>query len=109
MNYNNLPIYKSALDFCVYIEIIVKWFEKYSKEVLFLIYRANCLEDKRETLCSLVEKCEESKMLIQIAKELKVFKSFKQFERTAKLCVSICKQSQAWYNHTCKHFAEVSR
>ena len=121
MNYSSLPIYKSALDFCVYIEIIVKGFEKYSKysigedlrksskEVLFLIHYANRLEDKRETLCSLVEKCEESKMLIQIAKELKVFKSFKQFEHTAKLCVSICKQAQAWYNHTCKHFAGVSR
>ena len=50
MNYDNLPIYKSSLDLCVYIEIIVKTFEKYnkyiigeylrtkSKEILFLIY-----------------------------------------------------------------------
>ena len=114
MYYNNLPIYKSALDFCVYIETIVKNFDKYtrysigedlrsySKELLFLIHRANRTESKNEKPTLLVEKCEESKMLIQIAKELKVFKSFKQFEHSSKLCVNICKQSQAWLNHSKK-------
>ena len=53
MLYENLPIYKSALDFCVYIEKIVKNFERYhkytigedlrnrSKELLFTIHKAN--------------------------------------------------------------------
>ena len=114
MYYDNLPIYKSALDFCVYIETIVKNFDKYtrysigedlrihSKELLFLIHRVNRAEDKNTHLNLLVEKCEESKMLIQITKELKVFKSFKQFEYSSKLCVNICKQSQAWFNHSKK-------
>jgi hypothetical protein len=31
MQYDNLPIYKSALDFCVYIETIVKGFAKYER------------------------------------------------------------------------------
>jgi len=31
MQYDNLPIYKSALDFCVYVETIVKSFGKYEK------------------------------------------------------------------------------
>lgn len=31
MQYDNLPIYKSSLDFCVYVETIVKSFAKYEK------------------------------------------------------------------------------
>ena len=62
MIYENLPIYKLALNFCVYIEIIVRSFDKYhkytigqelrnfSKEILFTIYRANALKEKREML-----------------------------------------------------------
>ena len=29
MNYDHLPIYKAALDLCVYVETIVKSFERY--------------------------------------------------------------------------------
>ncbi|MCP4969692.1 MAG: hypothetical protein GY932_03730, partial [Arcobacter sp.] len=47
----------------------------------------------------LVQKCEEMKMLLQISKELKAFRSFKQFEHSSKLCVEVCKQSQSWYNY----------
>ena len=59
MYYDNLPIYKSALDLVVYIETIVKGFERYhkytigedlrnySKELLFMIQRAN-MSNQRE-------------------------------------------------------------
>jgi hypothetical protein len=121
MNYDNLPIYKSSLDFCVYIETIVKTFEKYnkysigedlrvySKDMLFLIHKANRSRDKEPILNLLIDKCEECKMLIQLAKELKVFKSFKQFEHSTKLCINVCRQSQAWYNYTNKQNARVSK
>jgi histidyl-tRNA synthetase len=121
MNYDNLPIYKSSLNFCVYIETIVKSFDKYhkytigedlrvsSKDILFLIHKANRLIQKEDTLNILLEKCEQNKMLIQLAKELKVFKSFKQFEHTSKLCINICKQSQAWYNYTSKNNVRVCK
>jgi len=111
MKYENLPIYKSAMDFCVYIETIVKSFDKYhkytiggdlrdySKQILFLIHRANISMEKKEQLESLRDKCEETKMLLHLSKELKAFKSFKQFEHSSKLLVNICKQSQAWLNH----------
>ena len=111
MQYDNLPIYKSALDFCVYIETIVKGFNKYekytigedlrnySKEILFLVHKANISFDKKDKLELLRDKCEEVKMLIQLSKELKAFKSFKQFEVSSKLIVSIARQSQAWLNH----------
>lgn len=111
MKYENLPIYKSAMDFCVYMETIVRGFEKYhkytigvdlrneSKALLYLIHRANIHEEKSVQLLQLRDKCEEVKMLIQLTKELKAFNSFKQFEHSSKLIVEICKQSQAWLNY----------
>ena len=110
MLYENLPIYKAALDFCVYIEQIVRSFEKYhkytigeelrrySKEILFGIHRANKSRDKKEPLEALRDKCEETKMLIALAKELKAFGGFAQFEHSSKLIVGICKQAQSWLN-----------
>lgn len=110
MLYENLPIYKASLDFCVYIEQIVKNFEKYhkytigedlrdhSKEILFTIHKANREKDKKVKLELLRDRCEETKMLIALAKELKAFSSFKQFEHSSHLIVEIAKQSQAWLN-----------
>jgi hypothetical protein len=117
MQYDNLPIYKSALDLCVYLETIVKSFEKYekytigedlrkySKDILFLVHKANIRLDKKEYLELLRDKCEELKMLLQLCKELKAFKSFKQFEVSSKMAVDIARQSQAWFNH----YARVSK
>jgi hypothetical protein len=117
MIYSDLPIYKSALDMSVYIETIVKSFDKYhkytigtdmrnmSKDILFLVHKANISKEKLLPLEKLRDKCEEFKMLLQIAKELKVFKSFKQFEHSSKLCIDICGQAQKWLDY----FARVSK
>jgi len=111
MNYDNLPIYKSAMDLCVYVETIVKGFDKYhkytigedlrdyAKKLLFLIHRANRSEAKKEHLIVLRDTCEDMKMLIQLAKALKAFKSFDQFEHLSKRIVEICKQAQSWLNY----------
>ena len=111
MRYDNLPIYRSAMILCVYIETIVKSFEKYhkysigqdmrnySKELLFMIHRANISYEKKKNLEELKNRCEDMKMLIAIAKELKAFKSFKQFENSSKYTVDVCKQAQSWLMH----------
>ena len=108
MNAENLPIFKSALDLAVYMEKIVKGFEKYnkytigvdlrqkSKNILYLINRANLSKDKKEAIINLRDGCEDMKMLIQLSKELQAFKSFKQFEQSSMLVVGICKQAQGW-------------
>lgn len=69
MYYDNLPIFKSALDLVVYIETIVKSLERYhkytvgedlrnySKELMFLIQRANMSEDRVNELINLRNKC----------------------------------------------------
>jgi len=63
--YDNLPIYKSALDLVVYVETIVKGFDKchkytigedlknYSKELLFMIQRANMSSQREAELLKL--------------------------------------------------------
>lgn len=111
MKYENLPIFKTSMDLCVYMEIIVRGFEKYhkytigvdlretSKELLFLIHRANLSKEKNRALVSLRDRCEDMKMLIFLSKNLQAFKSFKQFEYSSKLSVSICKQAQSWLKH----------
>jgi hypothetical protein len=114
MYYENLPIYKVAMELTVYIEVIVKGFEKYhkytlgvdlrsySKKILFLINRANLSHHRIEKLVILRDACEDLKMLIRLCKELKAFKSFKQFEHSSKLCVDVARQAQAWLNATQK-------
>ena len=72
-----LPIYKSSLELAVYMEQIVRGFEKYhkytlgvdlrqkSKTLLFAIGHANLAEDKVVSLTKLRDACEEMKMLMQ--------------------------------------------
>jgi len=108
MNSENLPIFKSALALAVYMEKIVKGFEKYnkytigvdlrekSKNILYLINRANLSTEKKEAITNLRDGCEDMKMLIQLSKELEAFKSFKQFEYSSMLVVGVCKQAQGW-------------
>ncbi|MEA2091812.1 MAG: four helix bundle protein [Campylobacterota bacterium] len=108
MNSDNFPIFRSALELCVYIETIVKTFDKYhkytigedmrkfSKDLLFIINRVGLARDKVSVLTKLRDRCEDMKMLLLISKELKAFKSFRQFEHSSKLSVEVCKQSQAW-------------
>ncbi|CAA6819493.1 MAG: Unknown protein [uncultured Sulfurovum sp.] len=108
MGSENLPIFKSALELAVYMEQIVKGFEKYhkytmgvdlrekSKDILYLINRANLSDNKKLAITNLRDGCEDMKMLIQLSKELEAFKSFKQFEYSSMLVVGVCKQAQGW-------------
>ena len=106
--HENLTIYKKALDLAVYFENIVKNFSKYhkysvgtelremSREILILIVKANSLKDKKEALLKVRIKIEELKILINISKEIKAFRSFKSFEYSIKCAVNIAKQNEGW-------------
>lgn len=79
---SHLPIFKSTLDLCVYVEMMVKSFEKYhkytighdmrefSKEMLFVVNRVNLSKNRVEMIRKLRDKCEDMKMLLLLAKEL---------------------------------------
>ena len=114
MYYDNLPIFKSALRLVVYIETIVKGFDRYdkysigldlrnySKEIMFIIQRANMSKNREVELSRLRDKCEELKMLIRVAQELKIFKGLKQFAEISKLTMAVVVQAQAWLNNTAR-------
>ena len=83
MSSEKLPIFRKALELCVYVESIVMGFTRYhrysigqdmresSKELLFTINRVGLSQNKREILTKLRDGCEDMKMLLLIAKELK--------------------------------------
>ena len=93
MKSEHLPIFKATLDLAIYVDTIVKNQERYykytigsdmrtySKEMLFLVNRANRSKNLQRVnfLELLVDRCEDFKTMIILAKELKALKSFKQF------------------------------
>ena len=106
--YENLPVYKKALDLAVYVETIAAGFSrchKYtvgadlrnlSKRILVLIAKANSKAERKESLKEVIEKIEEFKILIRISKELKVFRSFKSFEHITRLVMDLARQCEGW-------------
>jgi len=106
--YENLPVYKKALDLAVYVETIVPNFSrchKYtvgaelrnlSRHIVVLIAKANLKSGRKEALGEALKKIEEFKILTRICKELKVFRSFKSFEHIARLTVDVARQCEGW-------------
>jgi len=106
--YENLPIYKKALDLVVYFEKIVRNFSRYhkytvgtelrdsSREILRLIVKANSARNKSELLLKIREEIEELKVLIKICKEIQAFRSFNSFEYSIRSAVDIAKQNEGW-------------
>ncbi len=106
--YEHLPIYKKAMDMAVNIENTVKGFSRYhkytigsdmrnlSRELVSLVIKANSQRDKLQTLTLLRDKSEDMKTLIILGKEIRAFKSFKQFQSAAALAVEISRQSEGW-------------
>lgn len=106
--YENLPIYKKAMELAVLIEKMVKDFPRYhkysigqdlrklSRELVTLVIQANSQKDKQIPLTQLRDRAEEMKTTLLIGKEINAFKSFGQFQQAALLAVEICRQSEGW-------------
>lgn len=106
--YEHLPIYKKAMDMAVYTETIVRGFPRYHKytigsemralthKILVLVARANVQLDKRGILESVRDALEELKIMVRIARELKVFASFNSFEHLVKMIVEVSGQNEGW-------------
>jgi hypothetical protein len=114
VNYENLTIYKSSLDFAVYFEKIVKYFDKYhrfsigqdlrtqSRKIVLQIIRINTtkkIEDKQELLSLL----EEMKLLIHLSKQAKAFMNFNSYSYSSTLLADICRQAENWHNKSKTH------
>src|SRR3972149_10394051 len=106
--YENLPVYKQALDLAVYFEKVVRYFPKYykytigselrnlSRAILVLVAKANIRQTRKDNLTVALEKLEELKILIHLCKEVKAFNSFKSFEFATKKTVEVAKQCEGW-------------
>jgi len=104
--YENLPIYKSALDLAEYIDVIVCHFAKRHKytvgtkllnlslEALLLIAAAIKKADRKDCLVQVRDKLEAMKILLRFAKRRKAFNSFKSFEVAVKKVVEVAKQCE---------------
>lgn len=108
--YENLPIFKKALELNVYVENCVSNFSRYNKyaigselreksrAVLYAIYQNYFSTNKMETLLSLRDSVEELKISIYLAHELKALRDFQQFELLSKMARELAKQAQGWLN-----------
>ena len=106
--YEHLPIYKAAMDLCVYLEKTVRNFSRYNKytlgtelrdlsrSILLLIIRANSVRDKEEILGELTSRCDMLKTVLVLAKEVRAFESFKTFQHASGMAVILSKQSEGW-------------
>jgi len=107
-HYEHLPIYKSALDLCIYFEKIVRHFDRHHKYVIgadlrrlsikavMLVIKANNARNKVSFLFQLIEVLEEIKVLVKVCKEVKAFNSFKSFGVSVKMTDSVIKQCAGW-------------
>ena len=107
--YENLPIYKKALDLAVYIEAVVVGFSRYhkytvgtdlrnlSRRIVVLVAKANLKSVRKTALEEAMGSIEELKILIRICKEIKAFRSLKSYEFAARLTVDVARQCEGWH------------
>jgi len=112
--YDQLPIYKKAMELIVFIENSVRGFSRYHKysigerlrqtswDVVTLVVRANNtpVALRRELLVALRDKAEEMSIALTVAKELKAFASHNSWRQAARMAVDLCRQSEGWLKST---------
>jgi len=103
-------IWADAMQLATEIEVAVRGFPRYHKYTLGTDLRrqaaticrrvaqaARFPEQRVETLKGLVMAVEDLKISIQLAKEVKAFANFAQFQRVVELAVLVGKQSGGWW------------
>jgi len=106
--YENLPVYKKALDLARYFDDVVSHFAKRHKhtigaklvnlscDVLLLIAAANKKAERRERLATAIAKLEAIKVLLHLSKEVRAFHNFHSFEVAVKKVLEVLKQCEGW-------------
>ena len=109
--YENLPIYRKAMELLVYVEQSVRGFPRYHKyaigarlrdacfDVASLIVEANNAFDRAERtdlLGRLRDRSEDVKICLEAARELQAFSGFKAYNHAAGMAVEVCRQSEGW-------------
>lgn len=106
--YEHLPIYKTAMDFAVYVEQVVRNFSRYhkytlgselrqqSRELVTVIIRANSRREKLPVLEELRERLEALLVLLRIGQEVRAFQNAAAYGRAAELVVALSRQNEGW-------------
>ncbi len=106
--YENLPVYKKALDLTIHFEKVVKGFNRFhryaignelrtlSMRILVLVAKANIKNHRKECLEEAIGLLEELKIVLHVCKEIGGFKSFKSFEFASKSVIEVLKQCEGW-------------
>lgn len=106
--YENLRVYKKSLELVMYLENIVRGFDRYHKytigsemrnlarTILVLVAKANTRVCRQKCLEEALDKVEELRILVNVAREIKAFRQFKSFEFVTRLIVDISKQCEGW-------------
>lgn len=106
--YEKLNVYKKALDLTVYIEKVVRNFDRYhkyasglelrnlSRRILVLVAKANTKEARKSCLEDALTLLEELKILIRVCNEIKAFRSAKYSENATKILIEVSRQCEGW-------------
>ncbi len=108
--YDQLPIYKKALELIVFLENAVRGFSRFHKysigerlrqtswEVITLVVRANNtpVKVRRDLLVALRDKIEEVSIALAVAKELEAFVNHNSYRLAAKMAIDMGRQSEGW-------------
>jgi len=109
----SLPIWRDANRLLLEVEVAVRQFSRYHKytvgsdlrhqamRICRMLSRALRSEGaaRRDVVQALILAVDDMKVVIQLAKELRAFKNFRQFQVLVELAVSLGKQGGAWLRH----------
>ena len=106
--YENLAIYKSSFDLCVYFEKTVKNFDKghkfaigadlknKSRQIAMQVIRANSSLTKTEDIQELIILIEELKLITRLCQETNGFSNKNSYGYISKLLTNITSQANNW-------------
>lgn len=107
---NQLPIWRDANRLLVLVEEVVRGFARYHKYTLGTELRTLALRlcrsihrvvsrqsSRLKLIQQVVELVDDLKLHLQLAKELKAFARFTQFQQVAELVVGLGRQAGGWY------------
>ena len=119
--YQALPIYRAAMEAVTGVDAAVRDFPRYHKfaigqrlrdaslEALVWVQRAHPRATRARALPRLCAAAEELKLLVQAAKEVKAFASFRAYAQVMEQVVRLARQAEAWRAHESKRRPEPRR
>lgn len=106
--YERLPIYKTAMQLLVNLDVIVRSISRYHRYsigaqmrseafiLIRLVVQANRSNDRAQKVLELCEHLQEMRLICNIAKEVQAFQSFDQFMLVMEQVINLTRQAEGW-------------